>query len=383
MRAIRLLAAAALTGALALMAPVPSMAATPPQVTTAYPGVEVGPGQTTSFPLTVTATGRQRVALSVTQSPDGWTTLLRGGGFVIDAVYTDPTTPPDVQLDVQVPADAAEGTYQVAVQGSSAGGTSTLDLTITVSSSTAGSVELTTDFPVLNGASDATFPFDLTLTNNTPQAITFNLEAQGPEGWQVDARPSGQQQASTAKVDAGSSSTITVTADPPDDVTAGQYPVAVRATGGGQAAEASLEVDITGSFAMTLTTPDQRLNAEVSAGGASAVTLVVSNDGSAPLSGVTFSSSPPTGWTVTFKPETVQQVAPGQQARVQATITPSGDAVAGDYMVTMTATTQETSASADFRTTVKTSSFLGLVGIVLIVAAVGVLIYVFYRYGRR
>ena len=52
-------------------------------------------------------------------------------------------------------------------------------------------------------------------------------------------------------------------------------------------------------------------------------------------------------------------------------------------MVTITATVQETSASADLRTTVKTSSFLGLVGIVLIVAAVGVLIYVFYRYGRR
>jgi uncharacterized membrane protein len=382
MRAIRLFAAAALTGALALMTPVPSMAA-PPQVTTAYPGVEVGPGQTTSFPLTVTATGRQRVGLSVTTAPDGWTTLLRGGGFVIDAVYTDPTTPPDVQLDVQVPADAAEGTYQVAVRGSSAEGTSTLDLTITVSSSTAGSVELTTDFPVLNGASDATFPFDLTLTNNTPQAITFNLEAQGPDGWQVDARPSGQQQASTAKVDAGSSTTITVTADPPDDVTAGQYPVAVRATGSGQTAETSLEVDITGSFAMTLTTPDQRLNAEVSAGSSTPVTLVVSNDGTAPLSGVTFSSSPPTGWTVTFKPEGVQQIAPGQQARVQATIAPSGDAVAGDYMVTITARVQETSASADFRTTVKTSSLLGLVGIVLIVAAVGVLIYVFYRYGRR
>jgi uncharacterized membrane protein len=111
--------------------------------------------------------------------------------------------------------------------------------------------------------------------------------------------------------------------------------------------------------------------------------VVVRNDGTAPLSGVTFSSSPPTGWTVTFKPEGVQQIAPGQQARVQATIAPSGDAVAGDYMVTITATVQETSASADFRTTVKTSSLLGLVGIVLIVAAVGVLIYVFYRYGRR
>jgi uncharacterized membrane protein len=49
----------------------------------------------------------------------------------------------------------------------------------------------------------------------------------------------------------------------------------------------------------------------------------------------------------------------------------------------MTATTQDTTASADFRTTVMTSSFLGLLGIVLIVAAVGVLIYVFYRYGRR
>ena len=69
-------------------------------------------------------------------------------------------------------------------------------------------------------------------------------------------------------------------------------------------------MDITGSFSMTLTTPDQRLNAEVSAGSSTPVTLVVTNTGTAPLSGVTVTASPPQGWQVTFEPDGPADLAP-------------------------------------------------------------------------
>src|SRR5690606_20130985 len=131
------------------------------------------------------------VSLDVAEKPEGWNATLRGGGFVIDGVFADPQEPPSVQLEVEVPPDAAEGNHQVVV---SADG-QRLPLQLRVAEAVAGSVELVSEFPSLRGAADATFTFDLDLANNTPDEIAFQLEASGPEGWNVEARPTSEQQA--------------------------------------------------------------------------------------------------------------------------------------------------------------------------------------------
>lgn len=353
------------------------------RLTTPYPAVSLEPGGTTTFDLDLTAPAGQHVDLAVTRKPDGWSATLRGGGFVIDGVTADPKDPPSVQLEVQVPADVEPGTYQVAVRASSPRGSDTLALDLRVAESVPGSVTLTSEFPFLRGAADATFTFDVELANNTARETTFSLEAAGPSGWQVDATPAGEQQAATTTVAPGSTQSVTLTADPPDDEVAGSYQIGIRAAGGGQTAELVLDVEITGNFLLTLTTPDQRLNAEAETGQATQVTLLVVNDGTAPLAEVTLSASPPADWEVAFAPEAIPVVQPGQQARVVATLTPAGDAVAGDYIVTFTASSAEANESIDVRTTVKTSSAWGAVGIALIVAAVAGLGWVFRRFGRR
>ena len=65
---------------------------------------------------------------------------------------------------------------------------------------------------------------------------------------------------------------------------AGLYDLRVTARGGGVDAETLLQVQITGSFDMQLTTPDQRLNADVTAGQPTQFPVVVFNTGSADLS---------------------------------------------------------------------------------------------------
>ena len=67
-----------------------------------------------------------------------------------------------------------------------------------------------------------------------------------------------------------------------------------------------------------------------------------------------------------------------------ATITPSGEAVAGDYVVSFRSSSAEgASASASVRFTVETSPIWALVGLGLIVLILGGLFYVFRTYGRR
>ncbi|MER3418955.1 MAG: hypothetical protein C4343_07720, partial [Chloroflexota bacterium] len=351
-------------------------------ITTDYPSVSVAPGSKVSFDLKLGVDSTRRVALALSGVPAGWEASILGGGYVVDAVLASPSSTPSVRVDVTVPADAAARTYTMTVTATSGGLSDRLDLSIRVNPQAAGSVSLESDFPTLQGPASGTFTFSVRLRNDTPEDLTFALGAEGPPGWTVTARPVGQSQAASATVTAGSSTTLSVQADPPANVEAGTYQIQVTATAGSRTAQTQLTVEITGSYQMTITTPDGRLNASGTAGSVITRQLVIQNTGTAPLKGVTLSATPPSGWTVDFDPKTVD-VAPGGQAQVTARITPTSDALAGDYIVTFRASTQEANASQDIRVTIETSLTWALVGIALIVATLAGLGWVFSRYGRR
>ena len=64
-------------------------------------------------------------------------------------------------------------------------------------------------------------------------------------------------------------------------------------------------------------------------------------------------------------------------------MTPSGQAIAGDYVVTFTATSAQATGTQDIRVTVDTSLTWAIVGIGLVVLAFVGLGWVFHRFGRR
>jgi uncharacterized membrane protein len=351
-------------------------------LTTPYPAVAVAPGTKVSFDLAVDTPSPARVDLSVRGTPTDWTASLFGGGFVVDGVQTTSKAPTAVRLDVTPPATATAKTYRIEVVATTSGGSTVLPLDIRINPQAAGEVSLTTDFPQLKGPSTSTFTFNLTLHNDTAEDLTFTGVSTGPAGWTITTQVSSESQAASAIVKAGSTTPVSVTATAPDGVTAGVYPIAVDVTSGQRTAHQDLAVEITGSYKLTLTTPDGRLNAQASAGSATAVSLVVENDGTAVVEGVKMSASTPTGWDVTFDQPTVN-VAPGQSVQVTATLTPSSQAIAGDYVTTFKATADAASSSADIRVTVETSLLWGAVGVGLIVLVLIGLGWIFRRYGRR
>jgi uncharacterized membrane protein len=372
-------------GALLFGALVPTVAAANGlEVTTPYPSVAVAPGTKVSLDLTVTSTRAGEVALKVDSVPSGWTASLQGGGYVVDGVTATPGTPATVRLDVSVPADAPDGSTTLKVDAAGAGATDSLPITIRVAAGAAGDITMTTTSPTLTGPSDTSFSFPLTLQNDSAQDVTVSATAAGPTpDWTVTAKLTGSEQAASTIVKAGASTGINVNVTAPANVPAGKYPIKVTATAGSKTVSADLGIEITGTYKLTLGTPGDVLSAQGSAGAGTQQQFIVTNTGTAPLTNVALTEQAPTGWNVTFDTPSIASIEPQKMATITATIVPSGEAVAGDYIVTVTAANDQATSDAQIRFTVETSPVWAIVGIGIIVAILAGLSYVFRTYGRR
>ena len=360
-------------------------------ITTAYPEVVAEPGSTATFKLNLSANPAATVSLSADGVPSGWTSRFRGNGTVIDSVYvanSSPTasTAPDVEFSVDVPADATAGTTSMTIHADGGGLSQSLQVAVRVESAASGTISLKADFTQQKGSSSSTFTFNLTLSNNTPSEATYSFNAQGPDGWTTTIKPSDSSTASTLQVAAGSTGSLTVTVTPDVNATAGDNKIVATVTGGGKTAEADMTVTITGSYSMTVSTPDQVLSTTANAGTEKDFAIVATNTGTAPITKLTPSATAPTGWTVTFDPTSVDSLAAGSTNNTQnftAKITPSKDAIAGDYVVTLKVAGAEASGSVDIRVTVQTPQFWWIAGVVLLLATFAGLYWVFRTYGRR
>ena len=353
-------------------------------VSTPYPSVVAQPGSLVKFDLSVTAPAISVAQVSVDQLPTGWTTTLRGGGFVVNAVTAAPDTPGKVTVEVNVPADAAAGNYPMQVVAADGAGESTLTLAVAVQAEVDSGVGVKADFPSLRGDPGTAFDYTLTVTNNTPESQTFTFAAQGPQGWTVTASPNAAANANTVTVDADGTTQVKVTATPPDTVNAGQYPIAVTiGSDSGATGQMQLTAEVTGSSKLGIATADQRLNVSGKANSEKRVTLVVANTGTAAVDAVQFAATPPSGWTVTFDPPTVNEVKPNETTQVVAVVKPAKNALAGDYAIGLRASAGSQSSSLDIRYGVKGSQTLGIIAIAIIAAVFLGLAWLFRRLGRR
>ena len=142
------------------------------EITTPYPAVAVAPGSKVSFDLTVSSTRAGNVAISLDAVPAGWTATLHGGGFVVDGVTAAPGANATVRLDVSVPGDATASTQTLRVTAALGSVRDVLPIAIRVDAEAAGDISITTTTPTLTGPSNGTFPFALTLHNDTAQDVT-------------------------------------------------------------------------------------------------------------------------------------------------------------------------------------------------------------------
>jgi uncharacterized membrane protein len=152
---------------------------------------------------------------------------------------------------------------------------------------------------------------------------------------------------------------------------------------GDASADVKLALDVVGQPQLQLAGRDGLLSARAVAAQQTSIPVVVTNSGSAPAENVALSARAPTGWKVTFDPATIDRLVPGKDAEVQALITPSDKSLAGDYMVSVDATSRGESAASQFRITVNTSTVWGMVGAGVIGVALLLMLTAVARFGRR
>lgn len=351
-------------------------------LTTPFPGIEASPDSRVSFDLRVDASEAAFIDLDVSGVPDGWRATLIGGGTVVNRVQLNGDDPAEVRLDVVIPAGAS-GTTRITVNASDDESSVDLPLDILVEADAGGEVSLTAEVPGLRGDSDTNFTFNLNVVNDKAEDLTFTTTGSGPVGWDVNATPTGQANAVSATVEAGSDAGITVSVTAPENVPAGTYPIVVTATVGGEQLTIDLVVEITGSYSLLLSTESGALSGRGPSGGPTEITLTVTNTGTAPITNVAITATPPSDWTVEFDPTDIASIEPNVPVNVTARITPAGDAIAGDYELTFRATGEEADDTAELRFTVEASILGAVIGGALIIAAFAGLWWVFRRYGRR
>ncbi|XEC92826.1 NEW3 domain-containing protein [Paenibacillus tarimensis] len=348
---------------------------------TPYTQLSAPPGESLSYSIEVInrTNTTQKAELAVRTSATGWEYQLTAGGRSIRELAVKPNDSQTINLQLDVPLNVDKGDYRFDI---AAGNLASLQLVVNVSEKGTYNSELTSDQPNMQGFSDSSFNYSAQLRNRTAEQQTYSLQADAGAGWDVRFK-SGGNNVTSVTVEPNASQTVTIEATPPVNIEAGTYKIPVRASNQSTSAELELEAVVSGTYGISLSTANEVLSADITAGGERKLDLLVKNTGTIVLEDVSLNSQSPTGWEVTFEPKTIRSIEPGKTTQVQATLKADKRSLAGDYVVSMTASSAQKSSNASLRMSVKSSVLWGWIGILIILAVAAGLYGLFRKYGRR
>jgi uncharacterized membrane protein len=351
-----------------------------------YPAVTLRPGETSTVNLKLQNydSAPDRLALSVSGVPSGWTATLMGGGQPIQAAMPATDSSVSLELRLDVPKNAAMGTQTLTVSATGSSTTLQLPIAVTLAKDLPAKLTLTPQLPELRGTSKSSFEYQLGIKNDSGKKLTVSLSAQAPQNFDASfTEQYGTQELNAVPVDAGQTKDVKLKVTPPNTAAAGDYKVTARVAAEDASATSDLGLDITGQPKLDVSGREGLVSTRASAGKESSVPVVITNTGTAPADDIQLSGSAPSGWKIEFNPKTVDRIAPNENKEVQALITPTDKAIAGDYVTTISAAARGESASTTFRVTVTTSTMWGIAGVGIIGVALLVMVGAVARFGRR
>lgn len=348
---------------------------------TPYAKISVPPGESVNYTIDVYNNGdvTKNIDVYLTGLPKSWDYELKSGGWNIKRLSILAGEKKTLSLKVEIPYRVNKGNYQFRVVAKNY---YTLPLVVNVSEQGTFKTEFTTEQVNMEGHAKSTFTFSTKLKNRTANKQLYSLRANAPRGWTVIFKPN-YKQATSVEIEPNNSKDINIEIKCPHNIPAGTYKIPVAALTATTSAQLDLEVIITGSYDLELTTPVGLLSTRITAGNDKRIELLLKNTGSAELRDIKLRVSKPKNWEVTFDPDTVSRLEAGKTTLVYAIIKASNKAIPGDYVTNISAQTPEASSKIAFRVSVKTPMLWGWLGLLIIIAVIGGVYYFFRKYGRR
>jgi len=334
-----------------------------------------------------------------------WDASLKAlyGAVKVQALYL-PSEEPDnvVNLEFRTtpPREAPAGEYDFLIQGITKDKKlkRTLKITLVLEGKawkplstpepTSKDIKLLVDYPQIKRAAGSNFEFEIEVKNDTSKDLVFDLIPSAPAGWSGYTTPRWKKEEILAlKINRRSSEFVKLVLIPPFHVSEGEYPVEFKVRAGELSQAIKLKAIVTGTYKLKAATKTGQLNLDVVAGKKESFPIYLWNEGSASITDISFFSREPEGWKVTFSPNKLPSLSPvrevGKPEKIEVTIESKPKAIPGDYMVTLTATGMQDRVNMDMRVTVRVPTTWGWIGVVIVIAVIGMLIGIFLRLKRR
>lgn len=253
-----------------------------------------------------------------------------------------------------------------------------------------------TTLPKIQAEDGETFSFDFGVTymgGDEPFGIdiedtqkTFDVTVEYPSGW-IAGVVSGQAEVNAINLTRATKQSLKLLAVPLLGQEPGEYTFTAtfKSAIEGDPLEESIEFTgvVTATYDVTLTTKTGMLSTDMTSGKDNHYKLIVTNNSSKSVENIKLTSTEPEGWRVDFDISEIESIEAGEKQEIDVTVNPPEKTIAGDYMLTFSASGENTSDQIELRITVETSTIWGVVGIGIIVVVIVAVAIIFTRLGRR
>ncbi|MBP1911013.1 COG1470 family protein [Thermococcus stetteri] len=231
----------------------------------------------------------------------------------------------------------------------------------------------------------------ITVKNLGSRDDEYRVAVEGlPEGWNyiLSQDPKGTVPIASIKVPSGKSGSTYLVILPPFNAESGDFNITVTVSGSGSKVELPLKVHVENQASLRVNVDNPTLS--VRAGGSTATTIWL--DAMGTVTNVKFTVQAPSGWDVEVVPSTIPRIGMEGKNGVYWSTGPTQaelrirvpkSAPAGTYTITVTAAGDQAKAETVVTVRVTQGSGGTWIGVLLLVAAFGVVIWLMRRVGRR
>jgi uncharacterized membrane protein len=348
-----------------------------------YPGMDVYPSDSFSFTVTLKNPYYHTETFNLDViAPSSWSLSVKNSqGEKINSVTLGAGETATLKVAGDVPGTSTSGNYSFTLKASANGESIKLPLSVTINEVSA-TLTLTSKYPSQVISLGKTVVYPITIKNpGTKQLMTFSVE-DVPSGWKVLFLTNDDTQINSMLIDADSSESVNLEVTPSLSSSKTDYSFTVNVDGEYSSGEIKLKASIGGSYGLSMSV--ESLYEETNAGSAFTETIVLTNTGYSPLNNLDLSLTYPDGWTVTANPLKVTTIESNSKTTFILTVTAPSGTAAQDYLVQVTAVSDEASTSQQsIRVTVNVESSWSIYGLALLLLAAGGFALLYKKLRRR